>query len=259
MKVRCIGSFALLAIVFLSCRRQDTTPVSADKLAEKMITLMGGTESFAKFRYLRFDFVVKKDHNEVARHSHLWDRWSGRYRVQGRTRDGQIYVILYEDINRQQGEVWVNDSLADGNRKSELLEYGYGRFINDSYWLLMPWKIKDPGVRLSFEGRITDSSSGVTYDILHVFFDSVGLTPKDRYWAFFNTTNGLMEQWKYVLGGDSTQTGDFSWRNWKSYDGVWLSDTKLSRDGKTEILNEKLQLLTLIDDGVFMDRFVPLP
>lgn len=219
---------------------------------------MGGRSALTQHRYMRFDFVVKRESKEIARHAHLWDQQTGRYRITGLTSDGLQYDIMYSDINEKMGAVWIQDTLIEDARRMAYLEYGYGRFINDTYWLLMPWKLLDQGVHLKAEGQVVDSNSAVTWDVLHVSFDSVGLTPGDQYWAYINPKTGFMERWKYKLQG-SGKSGDFLWSDWKSYDGVWLCDRKRSVDGSMEIINDGLRLLLSVDDGVFRDHSLPLP
>lgn len=254
-----MGNWIVCAMCIISCAGPPPEGESAQALADQIIARMGGEETLARKRFLRFDFVVKRAQVEVARHAHLWDRWHGRYRIEGITKDGIKYAVLFTDIAKQTGRVWINDSVASNDHGSEFLEYGYGRYINDTYWLLMPWKVRDAGVRLSLKGKMVDTAEGTAYDILHLSFDSVGLTPKDQYWAFVNSTTGLIDRWKYVLDGDSSKTGDFFWTSWNSYDGVWFSSRKTSVDTNTEILHDKLRWLYSVEDRVFQDPTVPLP
>ena len=46
-----------------------------------------------------------------------------------------------------------------------MLDDAHGAWINDSYWLVMPYKLLDPGVRLRHLGERT-TSEGETADVL---------------------------------------------------------------------------------------------
>jgi hypothetical protein len=220
-----------------------------------MIQALGGWEAFRSSRYVRFDFAVMLEDRPLSFHRHLWDRWTGRYRVEGMKKDGISYLILYSDVNSRQGQAYNNERIAEGAATQSLLEYGYARFINDTYWLLMPWKTFDPGVHRSLEERVTDSLG--SFDVVHLSFDSVGLTPGDQYWAYVNRSTGRMERWRFLL--QDGETGDYRWTDWVNVSGVWFSTTKVSADGKTRILTNNINLSPTVEERLFTDASLPLP
>ena len=56
---------------------------------------MGGMPAWEKARQFQFDFVVVKEGKEVAGFAHVWDRYTGDYRVEGRrTRRALPYVAF---------------------------------------------------------------------------------------------------------------------------------------------------------------------
>ena len=71
--------------------------------------------------------------------------------------------------------VSVNVSLLPDLKKA--LERGYGRFINDTYWFLMPAKMLDPGVSLASQGE--SALLGKAYSVVRLTFAGVGLTPRE--------------------------------------------------------------------------------
>lgn len=263
-------TFLLFVLLFsvISCgvKKPETTkndPVlnpsdpKAVELAEQMTRAMGGIQAWNEARYLRFDFVVEADGKEISRHSHLWDKFSGRYRVQGKTRDGKTYDILYDDIQKKSGKAYVDGRLAKSKESEDKLEYGYNRFINDTYWLLMPWKLKDPGVTLRYEGLQRDSASGKNYEVIHLAFEQVGLTPKDQYWAFINPETFLMEKWKFRL--QDGEEGFYDWKNWKEYGVLKFSEIKTDVGGKRSIKTEHIAISGQMNDEVFTHHDAVLP
>jgi hypothetical protein len=234
-----------------------SSDVKAVALAERMMDAMGGAKAWNETRYLRFDFVVETDGKEISRHSHVWDKFSGRYRVQGKTRDGKAYDILYDDIHKKSGKPYVDGRLAESKESEDKLQYGYNRFINDTYWLLMPWKLKDPGVTLRYEGLQKDSLSGKSYEVVHLAFEQVGLTPKDQYWAFINPETFLMEKWKFRLQGG--EEGFYDWKNWKEYGVLKFSEIKTDVGGKRSIKTEHIAISGQMNDEVFTHHDAVLP
>src|SRR4029078_10700710 len=95
-------------------------------------------------------------------------------RVEGKTKEGKSYVAI-ENLNTKQGRAWLDGRELAGDELKEMLERAYGAWVNDTYWLLMPYKLEDPGVHLSSAGE--ETMGGHTYDKLHLSFDHVGLTP----------------------------------------------------------------------------------
>src|SRR5438876_620493 len=70
----------------------------------------------------------------------------------------------------------------------------HGAWINDSYWFLMPYKLRDPGVTLKYDGEVKDSTTAAVYDRLALSFENVGMTPGDRYWVYVNRANHRVEK-----------------------------------------------------------------
>ena len=131
------------------------------------------------------------------------------------------------------------------------LERGYGRFINDTYWLLMPAKMQDPGVNLASEGEA--EKDGKTYDVVRLTFgDGIGLTPKDTYWAYVSKDSGLMERWEFVLTDQKPEDREaFLWTDWQSVLGVRLATAKTAAGGGTVIRFDQVSGSASSDDSAF--------
>ena len=59
---------------------------------------------------------------------------------------------------------------AGGAKPRSSLERAYGAWVNDTYWLLMPYKLRDPGVNLAYDGE--ETLDGQTYDKLLLTFQA---------------------------------------------------------------------------------------
>ena len=139
------------------------TPQSDERaleIAQRSMDAMGGRAAFEGIRLLRFDWAVDREGERVAHYRHWWDRYTGDYRLEGKTRDGDSLRVLF-NLETRDGEAWLNGEQLDGEARAEQLEFAYGRFINDSYWLIMPWKWTDPGVHLAYEGERTLAGQGL--------------------------------------------------------------------------------------------------
>ena len=224
---------------------QDT-PLRGEAKVKKVVAhlnqALGGPEAWQSTRYLRFNFFGFRLHH--------WDRETGRHRLEGQTQDGVSYVVLH-DINTREGQVWLDGEQASADAAKEWLERAYGAWINDTYWLLMPYKLTDPGVQLAWDGE--EELDGVTYDRLALRFESVGLTPGDRYWAWINRETGLMDRWAYHLQGweaDRPRT-EWKWLDWDRYGDVVLSPKRVKVDDGAERSLEELAVFDTLPDSVF--------
>lgn len=254
-----ILAFPLYVSGWASAQGSTATPADEKAIAivDHMRDVIGNASAWEKVTYLRFDFVVDREGKTVADFRHLWDLKTGRYRVEGK--DGADAFIILLDVRTKQGKAFVNGAAASEEQSAKFLEEGYGRFINDTYWLLMPHKLRDPGVHLAYEGE-QKSTEGAIDDVVHVSFDKgVGLTPGDQYWAYVSRETGLMERWRFVLEGPDARKGEFSWSEWRSYGPVMLSSEKTSTTSPVRIWFRNLGVLEAVPERVFDDPTVPMP
>ena len=214
----------------------------AVELARGVLEAMGGEEAWAATRFLRFEFF--------GRRLHHWDRHSGRHRVEGEDRDGNAYVVLH-NVQTREGTVTVNGEGVTGEDAAKWLENAYGMWVNDTYWLLMPYKMLDPGVNLAYDGE--EEIDGKTYDKLKLTFEGVGLTPGDTYWAYVDRESHLMERWAFFLESweEDREPAHFQWLDWDRYGRVLLSPRRLNpADGSERLLGE-LAVFDDLPDSVF--------
>jgi hypothetical protein len=78
--------------------------------------------------------------------------------------------------------------VQDETKVNGLLEKGKhcGLMI---HWLVMPWKLQDPGVNLTYETE--QLPNGTTADILQLTFNAVGVTPENKYWLYVDKEDSL--------------------------------------------------------------------
>ena len=246
----------LLAVALSVLPASAADPPASDPaaviLADAAFGAMGGQRGWEAARFFRFDFVVVKEGKELANFRHWWDRDSGRYRLEGKNKEGKAFIVLF-NVNDRKGKVWVDGKPADAETTSKLLEFGYDRFINDTYWFLMPYKMKDPGVHLKSEGTKADPA-GKKWQVVHLSFDGgIGLTPGDQYWAFLDPATHLMGRWEYVLQGEKPPATAWTWEGWKPYGPLLLSAEKKKVGEGTVIRFDNLSVSEAVDESVFRE------
>lgn len=218
-------------------------------VVDAMQKALGMPEHWQQARYFSYHWIVSRDGKELANRRHDWDRFTGRYRLEYRNRDGQHVVALFKTQTKS-GDVFVDgEPVTVDSTKNKLLENAYGAYINDSYWLLMPYKLKEPGVRLSYDGEEKDPD-GTTFDVVKVTFDSVGLTPGDTYWAYVDRTDHLMKKWRYFLQGwpEDRDRGSAYWQDWRDFNGIKLALNKPFEKGGVKIYFTDVKVSAQPDD-----------
>jgi len=217
-------------------------------VAERVMQVLGGEAAWNATRYLRFDFAVDRGEKTVMRRAHSWDKWTGRYRVEGKDKDGRDVVVAM-NLNSKEGAATVGGTPLAGDELKKALETGYAWWVNDAYWLLMPYKMRDPGVVLTLAGR--EKKGEDAWEKVLLTFEGVGLTPKDRYWVFVNARTGLVDRWEFVLKGEKTPPVPFDWKGWKAYGRIQLADDRVNPKDGTRIHFPVLELPAILPDEAF--------
>jgi hypothetical protein len=237
IKLSCL--VGVLFTISLPALCQETPESRALAVAKSMTEAMGGREAYDNARYLTFRFVPTRNDTVLTDVFHAWDRHTGDYVVQGTSRDGDQYKVAF-NVDTREGQAWLNEVALEGEDLASWLDRGHGRFINDTYWLLMPWKWTDPGVVLYYED--TEEIDGVVYDRIRLEFETgVGRTSGDRYWGWVSQNTHLMDRWGYVLQDDQGAPGSgeptlWIWKDWvDAGDGVFLSATKKQLPGSVSL------------------------
>ncbi len=238
---------SLITLVAAVAGAADATP-SAREIAQRSFDIVAGA-AWDDARYVAFTFNVERDGKTGTSRSHRWDRFTGEYRVEGRDREGRTYIVLF-NLDTKEGRAWL-----DGEKQSDpsdLLERGYGAFINDTYWLLVPAKMMDPGVNLEAAGTRTDDC-GRTYDGVKLSFDEVGLTPGDQYWFWIDRDTGLVNLWQMQLQNMKPEDPkrEYLFREYQRIGGLLISLSRPALNGSARIWFSGVDVRPDVPKGAF--------
>jgi hypothetical protein len=116
--------------------------------------------------------------------------------------------------------------LQDQEEARKLKERAYAVWINNSYWLVMPFKLQDPGVTLKYVGE-GKTMEGAAADILEMTFANVGLTPQNKYHLWIDKQQGLVTQWAFFRNyGDSEPAFTRRWDGYEKYGKIRLASDR---------------------------------
>ncbi|MGH9470319.1 MAG: hypothetical protein ACRD1N_08255 [Terriglobia bacterium] len=242
-----LGVLILATVVSVQAGAQDHKDPKAVEIANTMQNAMGGLANWQKARFVRFDFIVKNGSKTMLDRSHLWDKWNGRYRLEEKTKDGKSEVVLFNSANKE-GSVYIDGNTVQGDEASKDLQQAYAAYINDSWWLAMPWKWLYPGSNLKYLGERRRGHE--LFDVVELTFNSVGLTPGDMYHAWVSRQSHLMTHWDYVL--QSHKRGSWDWE-YTETNGIKLASNHVSADHRTQISMGDVRVLDSVDDAFFTD------
>lgn len=229
-------------------------PTKSDQKAiaivDKVVEAMGGA-AWDRARFIKFTFVVKRGELRQNIRTHYWDRYAQRSRMEGPSKDGKP-VVAIADHRTKEGQATLDGQLLFDKDARKYVDIAYRNLINDSYWLFMQFKLRDPGVRLRYEGE--KKAGPVTYDMILVSFDDgVGITSKDRYWLYVNRGTSMIETWSYVLEGQGANASPAAWQwvDWTTVSGMKLALRKTQPEGEAEILLEDVRVFDSLPETAF--------
>jgi hypothetical protein len=223
---RILWGVALAALVCPIALAADNPPApgfnAADsdaraiEIADQVMERMGGRQAWDRTRHVTWVFFGSR--------RHAWDKYTGDIRVEGVEREsGEPYLILM-NLHSKEGRAWRGGSEVEGAELAELLDRGEALWINDSYWMFMPYKLKDSGVTLRYVGEESMEDGRASY-VLEMTFAEVGRTPQNKYHVYVAQDSGLVEQWDYYRNADDPEPSIRGpWHNWQRYGEILLCD-----------------------------------
>jgi len=224
--------------VLLLCSIVFAYSQSTENVLKNIWSFTGGKSAFEKARYISFDWIVAKDGTPVKVNHHTWDRYTGDY-VLSYTSKEKKKIETYFNVNSKKGFTLIDGTHSED---SKYIDEAYESFINDSYWLIVPTKLEDKGVHLSY-------SKEKELDILTMSFENVGLTPKDVY-KLYVTAKGKIVKWTFTL--ENGRKGEFDWDDYQTVGlGIKFSLNKISKTSPFAIRFENVILSETIDRSVF--------
>ncbi|MBC5994879.1 hypothetical protein [Pontibacter cellulosilyticus] len=199
----------MLQTVFVLAQTSDA---KAKSIADRVMKNMGGEKAWNDTRYLAWTF-----NNQYQ----VWDKHQNRFRWE---KDSLVAVI---DTQTKDGKVYVaGQELQNPEEKQKLLERAYALWINNSYWLVMPFKLQDPGVTLKYIGEEA-TMDGAKADVLEMTFENVGLTPQNKYKLWVDKNDGLITQWAFYRNYNDEQPAFTRfWNDYKTYGSIKLASNR---------------------------------
>lgn len=211
----------------------------AIQIAKEVMKAMGGQQAWDNTHFVSWNFFGSR--------TLQWDKWSGLVRIEWLKRSQKVIVNLHDGSGKVQldgVEQTHPDSLA------KYLQIGKEAWINDAYWLFMPFKLLDPGVTLKYLGR-NKTADGREADLLQLTFNKVGVTPENKYKVWVDKETRLVTQWAFFQKFTDDQPKFTNpWADYKRYGQILLSGDR----GRAGFTLNPIEVLEQVPPGIF-ERF----
>ncbi len=194
----------------------------AIRLADSIMKYHGGWDAYANTRYFSWDFFGARQLS--------WDKLEKRVRIDQPSQN-TVYLLDFKDADNLQGRVRRRGEEVAGDSLAIFLDRAYSMWINDSYWLVHQYKLKDSGVTLKYGGevRVDPQASRPSY-MLDMTFDQVGNTPQNKYRLYVDKVTYRINTWQFFRdAADEEPAMETPWKGYLPYSGLVLSDDRGGR------------------------------
>lgn len=192
----------------------------AIKMADEVLKAMGGQKGYDHTRHITWNFFGAR--------TLTWDKFTGNVRIE-MPKEKTVYLI---NLNNKTSKIMIKgvEVVASADSMKKMFKKGEDMWINDSYWLVMPFKLKDPGVTLKYIGNEI-TAEGKTAEVLQMTFANVGVTPENRYKIYIDPASKLVVQWAYFKKFSDEKPGFIRpWGDYKTHGKILLSGERGDRD-----------------------------
>ncbi|WP_221412701.1 hypothetical protein [Fulvivirga lutimaris] len=204
--------------------KAEESDVKAIAWADAVMTAQGGRKQWDQTRFIQWNFFGRRDL--------LWDKATGRVRIDS-PKDSVTFLV---NVNDETGKVLLKGKeVQDADSLKNLVSRAKSIWINDSYWLVMPFKLKDSGVTLKYLREDT-TAKGEMAHVLQLSFEEVGDTPENKYEVFITEKDSLVKQWSYYAqASQDSASAVWPWDNYKEYNGLMLSADRSDNKGPHDV------------------------
>jgi hypothetical protein len=188
---------------------QDSDGSKAAALVNRVIKEMGGRKAWDNVRYVAWSFAGSYQ---------VWDKHANNYRYE------KDSVVAITNLDTRQGKAYINGQDVSGTEAGQkIIDRMYAAWANNSYWLIMPFKLADPGLTVRYVGE-GQTEAGEPAELLELTFEKVGVTPQNKYLVAVSKEKGLVTQWAFYRNASDPQPSfTRPWHSYQSYGPIKLS------------------------------------
>lgn len=173
----------------------------AEELTDKMFASLN-KPAWDSLAFIRWSFRDA--------HHYIWNKEKEQASI-----SWDDYQVLM-DLNEISGQAYQSGTPLTGSENDEALKKAWSYWCNDSFWLIAPFKARDPGTVRKYL-KLDDGLDG-----LLVQYESGGVTPGDAYlWGI--SEDGIPQYYKMWVSIIPIGGVKATWDNWKKFESVKIS------------------------------------
>ena len=196
----------------------EASDPEAIKIADEVMLAMGGRAAWDAVDTLAWNFFGLRDL--------VWSKKSGAVTI---TIPKENAVLNLNVFTGKGTAFYDSNEILNADTLAMNLEKAMNIWINDSYWLAMPFKLKDSGVKLKYLGDAM-TEDGASADKLELTFLKVGTTPDNKYHVYVDKNTRLVSQWDFFSKKEETKPKfKMPWKGYVEVDGILLSEDRGKR------------------------------
>lgn len=250
MRVWPITLLFALGLLSAGCRNEPSGP--EDILIDDWIEASGGLDAWNQVRDLRYTVTTvwfDSTGTEVRRRPrYVWGKKNPlRARIE-RTEPEGDYVQAHDG----RGSAWATlngDPLSDTTKAVREVLYVAGDVM---YWIGLPYKLRDPGVNLSYIPADSIGMPGVRV----TFGEGVGQHSGDRYFYYFGMDSPFPAEVHYIEEGSANVTRT-RWSDFQTAGPITYVGTRTYYDQRGTTRKELLISDVMINPGAPDSLFTP--
>ncbi|MEL6356763.1 MAG: hypothetical protein AAFQ37_07495 [Bacteroidota bacterium] len=165
----------------------EASDARAIAIADSVVWAYGGRRAYDQNRYFKWNFFGVRDLT--------WDKEDQLVRIDFPAQQA-IYLLDYSDMT---GAVRIGEEeITHPDSLNKALEQAHNIWINDSYWLVHQFKLKDSGVTLKYvDDTPVDPEAARPSFIIDQTFSKVGVTPQNRYRLYIDKETYRINTWQF--------------------------------------------------------------
>lgn len=191
-------------------------------IADSVVRYHGGRRAYDDARFFEWNFFGAR--------SLVWDKEEERVRIEV-PEERAVYLLDYGDPDNLTGAVSKQgEEITDPDSLTSYLKQANSMFINDSYWLVQPFKLKDSGVTLRYIGEENDPQQSRPSEVIELTFRGVGDTPGNRYRIYVDRENYRFNTWQFFRDAtDAEPAISTPYEGYREYNSILLSGDRGGR------------------------------
>lgn len=204
-------------------------------LAKEVLIASGGYQNWVNTRYIAWTFFNSR--------RLIWDKFENRARIKSLKDD---YEAIVNTIDTSGQVFYRGSNMNNPDSLDKYLVRAYKIWINDAYWLVLPFKLLDPGVKLKYIRKDT-TQQGIKSDVIELTFEDVGVTPDNKYHVWIGEESKLVTQWSFYRKSDDMEPRFINvWDDYFKHGNIFLSSSR----GNDRSLDD-IKVLDIIDESIF--------